>query len=149
MNSFTPPSEPWLPQSPRGAPRWIVRCPTEGAILGHWVTSYVQRGSLRGRYASGSSVVKESACNAEDPGSIPVLERSPGEGKVYPLQYSGLKNPVDRGAWQATVHGVAKSRTLSEPLSLSGCNWHIPPLPPKSVIDRLLYFPSPLPVLCF
>ena len=55
-----------------------------------------------------SSVGKESACNARDLGLIPGLGRSPGEGNSKPLQYSCLKNPVDRGAWQATVHGVAR-----------------------------------------
>ena len=49
---------------------------------------------------------KESACNV---GSIPGLERSPGEGNGYPLYYSGLENSMDRGAWQATVCGVAES----------------------------------------
>ena len=58
-----------------------------------------------------SSVGKESACNAGDLGSIPRLGRSPGEGNGNPLQYSCLENPTDRGAWQATVHGVAKSQT--------------------------------------
>ena len=58
-----------------------------------------------------SSVGKESASNVGDPGSIPGSRRSPGEGKDYPLQYSGLENSMDRGAWRATVHGVAKSRT--------------------------------------
>ena len=53
-----------------------------------------------------SSVIKESACNAGDPGSIPGSGRSPGEGNGNPLQYSCLENPMDRGAWQATVHGV-------------------------------------------
>ena len=53
-----------------------------------------------------SSVGKESACNAGDPGSVPVLGRSPGEGKGYPLQYSGLENSID-----CIIHGVAKSRT--------------------------------------
>ena len=43
----------------------------------------------------GSSVSKESACHAGDPGSIPGLGRSPGEGNGYPLQYSGLENPMD------------------------------------------------------
>ena len=57
-----------------------------------------------------SSDGKESACNAEDPGSIPGLERSSGEGNGNPLQYSCLENFMDRGAWQATVHGVAESR---------------------------------------
>ena len=59
----------------------------------------------------GGSDGKESACNAGDPDSIPELGRSPGEGKGYPPQYSCLENPIDRGAWQATVHGVAKSQT--------------------------------------
>jgi len=52
---------------------------------------------------------KESACNARDLDSIPGLESSPREGNGYPLQYSCLENSMDRGAWQATVHGVAKS----------------------------------------
>ena len=59
----------------------------------------------------GGSDGKESACKAGDSGSIPGLRRCPGEGNGYPLQYSCLKNPMDRGAWRATVHGVAKSRT--------------------------------------
>ena len=59
----------------------------------------------------GGSEGKVSACNAGDPGSIPGLGRSPGEGNGNPLQYSCLENPMDRGAWQATVHGVAKSWT--------------------------------------
>ena len=58
----------------------------------------------------GCPVSKESACNAWDTGSIPGLGRSPGEGNGYPLQYSCLENPmnrgVDRGAFRATVHGV-------------------------------------------
>ena len=56
-------------------------------------------------------VKKKSACTAEDLGSIPALGRSPGEGHGNPLQYSCLKNSMDKGAWRATVHGVAKSQT--------------------------------------
>ena len=59
----------------------------------------------------GGSEDKASACNAGDPGSIPGLGRSSGEGNGNPLQYFCLENPMDRGAWQATVHGVAKSQT--------------------------------------
>ena len=59
----------------------------------------------------GGSDVKASACNAGDLGSIPGLGRSPGEGNGAPLQYSCLENPMDGGAWQATVYEVAKSRT--------------------------------------
>ena len=61
-----------------------------------------------------SSVGKESACNAGDTGdgsSIPGLGRCPAEGNGNSLQYSSLENPMDRGAWWATVHGVAKSQT--------------------------------------
>ena len=54
---------------------------------------------------------KESACNVGDLGLIPGLERSPGEGNGNPLQYSCLENPMDRGAWRATVHGVTESQT--------------------------------------
>ena len=59
----------------------------------------------------GGSDGKVSACNAGDPGSIPGLGRSPGEGNGNPLQYSCLENPMDRGAWWAAVHGVMKSQT--------------------------------------
>ena len=52
---------------------------------------------------------KEFTCNARDLCSIPGLGRSHGDGKGYPLQYSGLENSMDRGAWLATAHGVAKS----------------------------------------
>ena len=59
-------------------------------------------------------MVKSLSANAgdvRDTDSIPGLERSPGEGHGNPLQYSYLENPMDRGAWQAIAHGVAKSRT--------------------------------------
>ena len=59
-----------------------------------------------------SSVGKESACSAEDPGLMPGSGRSPGEGNGNPLQYSCLENPTDREAWWAAIHGVAKSRAL-------------------------------------
>ena len=58
-----------------------------------------------------SSVGKESACNAGDPGSTPGPGRSSGEGNGNPLQYSCLESPMDRGVWQAIVNGVAKSQT--------------------------------------
>ena len=59
----------------------------------------------------GGSEVKASAYNAGDLGLIPGSGRSPGEGNGNPLQYSCLENPMDGGAWWATVHGVAKSWT--------------------------------------
>ena len=59
----------------------------------------------------GGSDGKKSACNAEDPGSIPGLGRSLGEGNGNPLQYPCLEIPTDRQAWWATLHGVPKSWT--------------------------------------
>ena len=59
----------------------------------------------------GGSDGKESASNAGDPGSIPGLGSSPGEGKGNPLQYSCLESSMDRGTEKATVHGVTKSQT--------------------------------------
>ena len=62
----------------------------------------------------GGSAGKESACKAGaigDAGSTPELASSPGEGNGNPLQYPCLENPMDRGAWRATVHGVAQSWT--------------------------------------
>ena len=59
----------------------------------------------------GGSDSKESACNAEDLDLIPGSGRTPGEGNGNPLQYSCLKNPMDRVAWWATVQGVTKSWT--------------------------------------
>jgi len=59
----------------------------------------------------GGSDGKESACNAGDLSSIPVSGKSSEKGNGNPLQYSCLENSMDRGAWQATVHGVAKSWT--------------------------------------
>ena len=71
-------------------------------------TESIKRGSIRCPDGSGS---KESACNAEDLGSIPGSGRPPGERNGCPLQYSCLENSVDRGAWWAIVRGAAKSWT--------------------------------------
>ena len=57
---------------------------------------------------AGGSEGKESACNAEDQGSIPGSGRSPGEGEGNPLQHFRLENPMSRGAWWATVPGAAE-----------------------------------------
>ena len=59
----------------------------------------------------GTSAVKNLLVNAGDTGSMPGLGGSPGEGNDNPLQYSCLGNPMDRGAWWATVYGVAQSPT--------------------------------------
>ena len=77
----------------------------EGSLTccGPWVTkSWTKLG-----FPSGSDN-KVPTCNAGDPGSIPGLGRSPKEGNGNPLQYSCLENPMDRGPWEATVHGVTK-----------------------------------------
>ena len=83
------------------------------------VQSLGQEDPLEKGWATYSSILnfpdgsdgKESTCNEGDLGSISGLGISPGEGNVYPLQYSGLENSMDRGAWRATVHGVTKSQT--------------------------------------
>ena len=106
----------------------------------------------------GDSAGKESACNEGDLSSIPGLGRSPGGGHDNPLQFSGLQSTMDRGAWQATVHGITNSRTW-----LSGFHFHtfffhnwlrvwMPPTPPTITYTHthththtqlLLFFLSP------
>ena len=63
---------------------------------------------------SGGSDGKESTCNAGDPGLIPGLGKSPGEGNGYPLRYFCMENSMDRGACWATVHGIAKELDMTE-----------------------------------
>ena len=65
----------------------------------------------------GGSVVKNLPASAGNSGSIPRSGRSPGEGNGNPLQYSCMENPIDRGAWQATVHGVAKESDTTQQLN--------------------------------
>ena len=69
------------------------------------------------RVFPGDAVVKNPPANAvdiRDAGSIPVSGRFPGKGNGNPLQYSYLGNPMDRGAWWATTHGITKSRDMAE-----------------------------------
>ena len=79
----------------------------------------------------GGSEGEESACRVGGIGLIPGLERSPGEGNGYSLQYSGLENSMDGGAWQDTVHGVKKKlcSDTTEPLLLVSSGW----------IDEIIY----------
>ena len=69
----------------------------------------------------GGSHGQESACHAGDLGLIPGWGRSPGEGNGYPLLYSCLENSMDRGAWWATVHGVARELDKTEQLNNKPC----------------------------
>ena len=64
--------------------------------------------------------MKDLPANAGHTGSIPGLGRSPGEGNSNPLQYSCLENPMDRGAWQATVHGISESDMTEHTCSRGG-----------------------------
>ena len=72
---------------------------------------------------SGGSAVKNLPAHARDAGSIPGLGRSPGEGNGNPLQFSSLGNPVDRGAWPATVCGVIKESYTTE-LTHTGASYN-------------------------
>ena len=107
---------------------------------------------LRNQGLSGSSAGKESTCNAGDLGLTPGWERAPGGGNSYPLQYSGLENSTDRGAWQATVHGVEKSqRRLSDSYSLPRSQSSYTPVTARQRVDGLsisgtwgVYFPPGL-----
>ena len=88
--------------------RGVLHAP--GCHPGGWKGAHLGKSPLLLGFPGGSDG-KEPAQNAGDPGSIPGLGRSPGGGNGSPLQYSCLENPMDGGAWRATVHGDAKSRT--------------------------------------
>ena len=62
-------------------------------------------------------MIKDSASNSGDLDSIPELGRSPGGGNGYPLQYSFLENPMDKGAWPAIGHGVTKESDTNKQLN--------------------------------
>ena len=98
--------------------RWRQEDEQQG-FLCDWLREHTWLYLIGPKGFPGGSEVKASACNIGDLGSIPGSGRSPGEGNGSPLQYSCLENPMDRGSWQATVHGVAKSWTqLSDFTSL-------------------------------
>ena len=83
------------------------------SVISHYTCSLFECEFLLPSFGGflGGSDGQESACNAGYTGLVPGLGRFPGEGNGNPLQYSCLENSMDRGAWWATVHGVAKSRT--------------------------------------
>ena len=92
----------------------------------------------------GGSDGKESAWNAGDSGLIPGLGISPGKGNGYPLQYSCLENLMDRGAWQATIHGVTKSQTQLRDFSIerfSLAGWDVSQ-------ESLIFFPLSSYTVC-
>ena len=80
-------------------------------MLSSWKVNIVKEGKHNCVAVTGGLDGKESPCNAGDLGSIPGLGRSPGGGHGNPLQYSCLENPMGRGAWWVTVHGVTNSPT--------------------------------------
>ena len=113
-----PPDLGIKPMSPANLPHWrqILCCwaTRENPVyfvkyqhlgIPRWIKELIPRGF------PGGSVVKNPPANAGDTGSLPGLGRSPGEGNGNPPQYSCLENPMDRRAWRATVHRVARSQT--------------------------------------
>ena len=96
---------------------WVNHCWVNHEWMNEWVSSLRRNFSSLLRTSLVAQMVKASAYNAGDLGLIPGLGRSTGDGNGNPLQYSCLKNLMDRGAWWATVHGVAKSQTWLKQLS--------------------------------
>ena len=86
---------------------WVLRV----WALYFWLRGLVGNKTYDGSVNKESPAMQESACNAEDPGSIPGSGRSPRDENDNPLQYSCLEKPMDREAWHAAVHGVPKSQT--------------------------------------
>ena len=104
---------PWLPDLARPPLSTLLAAVLANHSACHWLPSCdAQEISQRLPYFlsfPGGSAGKESACNAGDPSLIPGLERSPGEGNGYSLQYSCLKNSMDRGTWQGCPWGHKES----------------------------------------
>ena len=96
-----------------------------GAQLSLWSSSHICTWLLV-KTSLVAQTVKSLAYNAGDLGLIPGLRRSSGEGNGNPLQYSRLENPMDKGAWWATVHWVAKSRTRLNDLTFTFTGKNIP-----------------------
>ena len=95
----------------------------QALICGHPILRQMCKSKLvnmpKAGFPSGTAV-KNPPANAENVGSIPRLGICPGGGNDNPIQYPCLKNPMDRGAWQATVHGVTKSQTWLSDWALQG-----------------------------
>ena len=113
-------------------------------LLSHWEIprTIKAQANLTPTFLPWSSLVaqrlKASACNAGHLGSIPGSGRYPGEGNGNPLQYSCLENPMDRGAWWATAHGVMKSWTRLSDFTFTFYDLGVgtePPVAPKTLQD--------------
>ena len=122
------PSSTFLPFSQFSSSKYeCIQDKEKGQTIKNINRNYVSNSLHKGGFPP-SSVSKESACNAGDPSLMHVSGRSPGEGNGNLLQYSCLENPMHRGAWQATVHGVTRV----------GHNLVTKPPPPhKGTIDTL------------
>ena len=120
----------YIQNKQHGATMWLIQCPVitcngKESEMEHTHTPHTHHTHTHHTHTHhththththtggfpGGSDGKESACDAGEPGLISGSGRSPGEGNDNLLQYSCLENPMDRGAWQATVHGVANSQT--------------------------------------
>ena len=109
----------------------------------HSIKCFMKYVPLSFPFCKFSSDGKESACNAGGLGSIPGLGMSPGERNGNPLQCSCLKNPMDRGAWRATVHRGLKELDTTERLTLWFFTWRMEPASPKKMQQltaELIYF---------
>ena len=156
MDGNTPPALEGevLTTRPRGkSQQWTILIwdvPHDSFLWSQWPHAGVIRNDVnthRG-FPTGSAS-KELTCNAGDPSSILGWGRSPGEGRSYPLEYSCLENPMDKVAWQVTVHRVAKSRTQLSNLS-THINGHqcslcasVAPLPTAQPWTVLFPWPQP------
>ena len=111
-----------------------------GSLVGRRLWGRTESDTTEATQQQHSSVTKESVCNEGDPDSIPGSGRCPGEGNGNPLHYSCLQNPMDGGAWRATVHEVVR------------VGHDLAPKPPPPVYICQCYSlslsPHPLPRLC-
>ena len=111
MRKHVPPGEKCMRRTTRPEALWVLKADIQSHRVGYDWSDLAVAAAYSEMGSPGGSGRKEPAHNAGDLGSIPALGRAPGGGHGNPLQYSCLDNPMDRGAWQATVHEVPKSQT--------------------------------------
>ena len=104
--------------------RELETSPTQLKMLGHLICQSLTRfqGFPGGSVVKNPPVMQETTCNEEDSVLIPESGRFPGEGNGNLLQYSCLGSPMEKGAWQATIHGVAKALNRSQQVKNSSSN---------------------------